>query len=138
MSAAPRTGLRQLEPYISPQMDVRARLNTNECPYPLPESFSRDLAARVDRPEPLPRRAYDGAAKEAGRGNRAPVRRGVDRQRFQRDPHGTAAVLRRPGPNGVDVRADLPTALAARLDHPHGRHVGSVGTAIRPRASARR
>jgi histidinol-phosphate aminotransferase len=49
MTATPGAGLREVEPYLSPQIDVRARLNTNECPYPLPESFSRDLTERVAR-----------------------------------------------------------------------------------------
>ncbi|MFL5767394.1 MAG: histidinol-phosphate transaminase [Actinomycetota bacterium] len=40
----PRPGLRDVEPYDSPQTDVRVRLNTNECPYPLPEGFGNDLA----------------------------------------------------------------------------------------------
>ncbi|HVF06956.1 MAG TPA: histidinol-phosphate transaminase [Actinomycetota bacterium] len=43
----PRPGLRDVEPYVSPQLDVTARLNTNECPLPLPEGFSTDLAAAV-------------------------------------------------------------------------------------------
>ena len=41
--AVPRTGLRDLEPYQAPQLEVAARLNTNECPYPLPESFRDEL-----------------------------------------------------------------------------------------------
>ncbi|HLA91937.1 MAG TPA: histidinol-phosphate transaminase, partial [Actinomycetota bacterium] len=45
--ALPRPGLREVEPYAAPQLDVRARLNTNECPYPLPEAFREDLAAAV-------------------------------------------------------------------------------------------
>ncbi|HXF74019.1 MAG TPA: histidinol-phosphate transaminase [Actinomycetota bacterium] len=47
MSPAPRPGLRELEPYQAPQLEVRARLNTNECPYPLPEGFAEDLARAV-------------------------------------------------------------------------------------------
>ncbi len=47
MSALPRPGLREVEPYAAPQLDVRARLNTNECPYPLPEGFREDLAREV-------------------------------------------------------------------------------------------
>lgn len=43
----PRPGLRDVDPYEAPQLDVKARLNTNECPYPLPESFREDLAAAV-------------------------------------------------------------------------------------------
>ncbi len=43
----PRPGLRGIEPYEAPQLDVRARLNTNECPYPLPEGFRRELAEAV-------------------------------------------------------------------------------------------
>jgi histidinol-phosphate aminotransferase len=45
----PRPGLRQAEPYRSPQRPVPIRLNTNECPYPLPERFGRDLEATLRR-----------------------------------------------------------------------------------------
>jgi histidinol-phosphate aminotransferase len=45
--AAPRPGLREVGPYDSPQPEVAARLNTNECPLPLPVGFSDDLAAAV-------------------------------------------------------------------------------------------
>jgi histidinol-phosphate aminotransferase len=40
----PRPGLRDLEPYEAPQLEVKARLNTNECPYPLPPAFGDELA----------------------------------------------------------------------------------------------
>jgi histidinol-phosphate aminotransferase len=43
----PRPGLREIEPYAAPQLDVKARLNTNECPYPLPEAFRDELAEAV-------------------------------------------------------------------------------------------
>jgi len=43
----PRPGLRDVAPYISPQIDVAVRLNTNESPVPLPESFTRELADAV-------------------------------------------------------------------------------------------
>jgi len=42
--ALPRPGLRDIEPYQAPQLEVAARLNTNECPYPLPQSFREELA----------------------------------------------------------------------------------------------
>jgi histidinol-phosphate aminotransferase len=45
--ATPRPGLRDVAPYHSPQLDVVARLNTNECPYPLPDGFVEELTARV-------------------------------------------------------------------------------------------
>jgi histidinol-phosphate aminotransferase len=45
--ASPRPGLREVGPYDSPQFEVAARLNTNECPLPLPVGFSDDLAAAV-------------------------------------------------------------------------------------------
>jgi histidinol-phosphate aminotransferase len=45
--ASPRPGLREVGPYDSPQLEVAARLNTNECPLPLPVGFSDDLAAVV-------------------------------------------------------------------------------------------
>ncbi len=43
----PRPGLRDLEPYVSPQLRVTARLNTNECPVPLPEGFAEELADEI-------------------------------------------------------------------------------------------
>jgi histidinol-phosphate aminotransferase len=49
--ALPRPGLRDLEPYQAPQLEVAARLNTNECPYPLPESFRDELVEAVRRLE---------------------------------------------------------------------------------------
>ena len=45
--AEPRAGVREVDPYVSPQLDVAARLNTNECPHPLPAGFSADLAEAV-------------------------------------------------------------------------------------------
>jgi histidinol-phosphate aminotransferase len=46
-AAVPRRGLRDLEPYQAPQLEVAARLNTNECPYPLPETFRGELGDAV-------------------------------------------------------------------------------------------
>lgn len=46
-SAEPRPGLRDIEPYAAPQLPVPVRLNTNECPYPLPDGFVRDLQQAV-------------------------------------------------------------------------------------------
>jgi histidinol-phosphate aminotransferase len=46
-SASPRPGLREVGPYESPQLEVAVRLNTNECPLPLPIGFSEDLAEAV-------------------------------------------------------------------------------------------
>ncbi|MEO8293830.1 MAG: histidinol-phosphate transaminase [Actinomycetota bacterium] len=43
----PRPGLRDLEPYVSPQPPADVRLNTNECPRPLPEGFTDELARAV-------------------------------------------------------------------------------------------
>jgi histidinol-phosphate aminotransferase len=45
--ALPRPGLRDLEPYLSPQPAAPVRLNTNECPRPLPAAFFDDLARAV-------------------------------------------------------------------------------------------
>jgi histidinol-phosphate aminotransferase len=53
-SADPRPGLREVGPYESPQIEVAARLNTNECPLPLPDGCSDDLAV-ADRDLPLNR-----------------------------------------------------------------------------------
>ena len=68
-TATPRPGLREVGPYDSPQLDVAVRLNSNECPLPLPEGFSADLAETV-RELPLHRypdgqlRAFRGALSE--------------------------------------------------------------------------
>ncbi len=43
----PRPGLRDVSPYESPQLEAAARLNSNECPYPLPEGFRNALAEAV-------------------------------------------------------------------------------------------
>ena len=53
--ASPRPGLRDVEPYVSPQLDVAARLNTNECPHRLPERFFKELAHAI---EDLPLNRY--------------------------------------------------------------------------------
>ncbi|HZD16507.1 MAG TPA: histidinol-phosphate transaminase [Actinomycetota bacterium] len=60
-TALPRPGLRDVRPYEAPQLDVPVRLNTNECPFPLPDGFRDDLARAV-RELPLnryPRREAD-------------------------------------------------------------------------------
>ena len=46
-AAQPRPGVRDVEPYVSPQVEVAARLNTNECPHPLPQDFSDALAGAI-------------------------------------------------------------------------------------------
>jgi histidinol-phosphate aminotransferase len=56
--AHPRPGVRQIEPYVSPQLDVAARLNTNESPHPLPADFSRELALAI---QDLPLNRYPDA-----------------------------------------------------------------------------
>ena len=45
--AVPRSNLREIVPYVSPQLEVRARLNANECPLPLPPAFGDDLAEAI-------------------------------------------------------------------------------------------
>ena len=47
VGADPRPGLRHIEVYDAPQLDVPVRLNTNECPHPLPEAFMEELAATI-------------------------------------------------------------------------------------------
>jgi histidinol-phosphate aminotransferase len=47
MTLEPREGLRDTEPYVSPQLEVAARLNTNECPHPLPRGFFDELADAI-------------------------------------------------------------------------------------------
>jgi histidinol-phosphate aminotransferase len=45
--AVPRPGLADIEPYRSPQLEVPTRLNTNECPYALPDGFHDELAETI-------------------------------------------------------------------------------------------
>ncbi|HEY7478009.1 MAG TPA: histidinol-phosphate transaminase [Actinomycetota bacterium] len=45
--AEPRPGLRDVAPYISPQLGAAARLNTNECPHPLPEDVALEMAEAI-------------------------------------------------------------------------------------------
>jgi histidinol-phosphate aminotransferase len=48
MTAEPREGLRDAAPYVSPQLTaIAARLNTNESPHRLPETFFDELAAAI-------------------------------------------------------------------------------------------
>jgi histidinol-phosphate aminotransferase len=47
MTVEPREGLRDTEPYVSPQLPVAARLNTNECPHRLSDAFFDELADAV-------------------------------------------------------------------------------------------
>jgi histidinol-phosphate aminotransferase len=42
-----REDLRDIAPYRAPQLDTSIRLNTNESPWPPPEGFVKDLAARI-------------------------------------------------------------------------------------------
>ncbi|MEX2553303.1 MAG: histidinol-phosphate transaminase [Actinomycetota bacterium] len=42
-----RSDLADLKPYRAPQLDAPVKLNTNESPYPPPESFTRELQERV-------------------------------------------------------------------------------------------
>lgn len=44
-----RPDLHSLSAYLAPQLEAPVRLNTNECPYPPPETLSRDLAEAVAR-----------------------------------------------------------------------------------------
>lgn len=44
-----RPDLQSLSAYLAPQIDARVRLNTNECPFPLPEGFAAELAEAVRR-----------------------------------------------------------------------------------------
>ena len=46
-----RDGLRALEGYHSPQVDVKVRLNTNESPLPPPAAWRDALAAEMSRVE---------------------------------------------------------------------------------------
>ena len=74
--ASPRPGLREVGPYDSPQLEVAARLNTNECPLPLPEGFSDDLAAAVRELEL--NRYPDGQMRELREALAARTGHGVD------------------------------------------------------------
>lgn len=68
----PRKGLRDAEPYAAPQLRVAIRLNTNECPVPLPGGFIEDLAQAVKElplnryPDREATRLREGLAKQVG------------------------------------------------------------------------
>jgi histidinol-phosphate aminotransferase len=47
MTAEPREGLRDTAPYVSPQLEIAARLNTNESPHPLPRGFFDELVQAI-------------------------------------------------------------------------------------------
>lgn len=49
MKPSLRPDLESLSAYMAPQIEAPVRLNTNECPYPLPEAFAGDLAEAVAR-----------------------------------------------------------------------------------------
>jgi len=42
-----RTDLADLKPYRAPQLDAPVKLNTNESPFPPPDSFTRELQQRI-------------------------------------------------------------------------------------------
>jgi histidinol-phosphate aminotransferase len=44
-----RPDLEDVEPYRAPQVEAPVRLNTNECPYPLPDGFVDELAEALHR-----------------------------------------------------------------------------------------
>ena len=44
---SPRRDLDILDGYHSPQLDVSVRLNTNESPFPLPETFTEELEFEI-------------------------------------------------------------------------------------------
>ncbi|MDQ3957545.1 MAG: aminotransferase class I/II-fold pyridoxal phosphate-dependent enzyme, partial [Actinomycetota bacterium] len=44
-----RSDLRTLDPYVSPQMPARVRLNTNESPYPPPRSVTDALVEEIGK-----------------------------------------------------------------------------------------
>ena len=47
MIPAMRPDLESLATYLAPQVEAKVRLNTNECAFPLPDAFVRDLAVAV-------------------------------------------------------------------------------------------
>ena len=44
-----RDDLEVLEGYFSPQLDVSVRLNTNEAPFSLPDTFIRELGSEINK-----------------------------------------------------------------------------------------
>ena len=120
-AAQPRPGVRDVEPYVSPQLDVVARLNTNECPHPLPEGFSDALAGAV---RDLPLNRYPD-------GQMTRLREEVAAHHghpFEGTwtANGSNEVLTElllayggPGQRAVDVRTHVPAALAPVVAHAH-------------------
>lgn len=49
MRVTGRSDLASLSPYRAPQLDAPVKLNTNESPYPPPDSFMQELGGRLSR-----------------------------------------------------------------------------------------
>ena len=78
MTAEPREGLRDSAPYVSPQLTtIAARLNTNECPHRLPETFFDELAAAI-RDLPLNRSRIRTPRRVNATRNRSPSRQSAN------------------------------------------------------------
>jgi len=65
-----REDLRAIPPYRAPQEDAPIRLNTNECPWPPPEGFMRELSERIAALELNRYPDRDARALRAGLGAR--------------------------------------------------------------------
>ena len=115
----PRADLGLREGYHSPQVDVEVRLNTNESPLPPPPGWLEALHRELDAIpwNRYPDRAATGVARRPGRPAPRAPRPGLLRQRLQRGAAVVVPGLRRAGPVGGGVRADLCPALAHRPPH---------------------
>ena len=130
MSAPPslRPDLAALSGYHSPQVPAEVRLNTNESPFPPPESWREDVGAALERIDfnRYPDRQVTELRRQLAAAYGVDAGGAVLRERVRRDPPVPAAGVRRSGPAGARLRADV---QAARPDRPGHRHRGGRGRA---------
>ncbi len=111
-AAEPRPGVRDVEPYVSPQLDVPVRLNTNECPHPLPQAFADELAEGV---RDLPLNRYpDGQMTQLREALAAHTHHPFEgtwiSERLERGAHRAPPGVRRTGAESGGVRTDVRAA----------------------------
>ena len=128
-----REELRGIEPYGAPQLDVPVQLNVNENPYGPSPACVADIAAAVAAAAGTLNRYPDREfteLRDRARGVPRPRRHrrpGVGGERLQRGDAPAAAGLRRPGPDGAELRADVLDVSGVRPRHDD--RAGSSGTA---------
>ncbi len=134
-AAEPRAGVRDVDPYVSPQLDVAARLNTNECPHPLPDGFFVELADAV---RDLPLNRYPDGQMTVLREDLAAHHGHTFEGTWT--ANGANEVLTElllayggPGSAGDRVRADVPSPLTPLVADAHRARPAQTRPSVLPR-----